>query len=105
MKISELKNGQVVRFRTGLLHREAGIIAWEVWREGKIGVSVRAKPHGKQKAGVVALSVGTADFAPEHDYVPPHNFVTLGGEDYPNGYFMAEEYCLEIAGIEPGWEF
>ena len=105
MKISELKNGQVVRHRTGTLHRETGIIEWQAWQEGKIGVVTRPVPYRKNKAGVVALSVGTADFSPEHDYVPPHNFVASGGGDYPHGYFMAEEYCLEIAGLEPGWEF
>ena len=103
MRISELKNGQIVRYRTGMVNF-GGIIVWTPWREGAIGVTAR-RNHVGSKAGVVALSVGTADFAPEHDYVPPHSFVASGGEDYPNGYFMAEEYCLEIAGIEPGWEF
>ena len=102
MRISELKNGQAVRYRLGRALISGG--EHPAWQEGAIGVTTR-RNHVGSKAGVVALSVGTADFAPEHDYVPPHSFVASGGEDYPHGYFMAEEFFLEIFGIEPGWKF
>jgi hypothetical protein len=104
MKISELKNGQTVRYRIGLsvehLHGEGsgGGIRWEAWKEGSLYVQARERAYRKFKAGVVCLAVPEREVSAEHDYQPP-------SEGMPNGYFMTEEYCLEIAGIEPGWEF
>ena len=111
MRISELRNGQAVRYRVGLsvehLHgeRSGGGIRWEAWTTGLLHVQTRDKPFRNLKAGVVLLAVPGREVSAEHDYVPPHDYRDSGGEDYPSGYFMAEEYCLEIAGIEPGWEF
>ena len=108
MRISELRNGQNVRYRIGLsvnhLHGEGtgGGIRWEEWKEGQLYVQAREKAFQsrgrKLKAGVVCLAVPGREVSTEHDYQPPM-------EGHPSGYFMAEEYCLEISGIEPGWEF
>ena len=103
MKISELKNGQIVRYRIGIAGRER--IEWDSWKTGPIFVQIREKAYRKLKAGVVVIAVPEREVSPEHDYNPPHDDYTNNGENYPSGYFMSEEYCLEIAGIEPGWEF
>ena len=103
MRISELKDGQVVRYRHGKWVN--GRIVWDAWQTGRIGVSTREKAYRKLKAGVVAIDAGLFPVCPQHDYNPPHDCRDVGGENYPNGYFMAEDCCLEIADIEPGWEF
>lgn len=79
MKINELQDGQTVTARWG----RAWPHKWNLcpWQQAKIVVA-------RNDSGVVAVGLADIDFA------------EFGLDDFSNGAFYCEDYCLEIKGLE-----
>ena len=65
-------------------------------RLGRCGPIKRKKYE--RPAGVCTITApGTAEYEPQRDYI-------TDSEGYPWGYFMTEDWCMEIQGIGPEWK-
>lgn len=83
MKISELQNGQVVRARIGMAGRHE--VEWQEWKN----LPLYIQKNKKGEVVIVALEppMNWAEYNPKYDYVG-------------NGLFTAEDYYMEIEGLE-----
>ena len=82
MKIANLQNGQVVRVKTGMAGRHE--VVWSDWRERALYV------QRNNKGEITVLSIqhdNWAEYNPKYDY-------------QGNGLFTAEDYYMEIEGLE-----
>ena len=88
MKISELQDGQIVTLRTGRAGRHA--VEWGMWRPATLYI----QRNKKGEVVIIAIkSENWAEYSPKHDYNPPF------GND-PNGTFTAEDWYMQIEGVE-----
>lgn len=87
MKISELQDGQIVTLRTGRAGRHA--VEWGMWRPATLYI----QRNKKGEVVVIAIkSEGWAEYSPR-DWNPPF-------DGNPHGTFVAEDYYMEIEGVE-----
>ncbi len=87
MKIADLKDGQVVRARVGRAGRES--VEWQEWKDYFLYV------QRNKKGEIVIITLhrsGWAEYSPD-DYEPPTGY-------HPYGVFLAEDYYMEIEGLE-----
>jgi hypothetical protein len=82
MKIDELQDGQMLRFRCGRAGAED--VLWQPWTNG--GITVQR--HTNRVVILGLRDVTWAEYAPS-DYDPHHNL------------FLVEDYYLQIEGLTP----
>lgn len=94
MTIDSLQNGQTVTLRTGRQHEDS--IVWSSWREAPL--HVMRDPESRVCLITPADEV-FAEFDPRENR--RYSKKRYGDCQYlGNGRFMAEDYVLEIAGLE-----
>ena len=88
MKINELQDNQIVTLRTGRAGRHA--VEWGMWRPATLYVQRNKKG---EIVDIAIKSENWAEYNPKHDYNPPSEY-------HPHGVFTAEDYYMEIDGLE-----
>lgn len=84
MKINDLQDGQVVTLRKGMAGRHD--VDWNAWEDAKLYV----QKNKKGEIVIVAIDIKDGNWA---EYSP--------NQDYQgNGIFTAEDYYMEIQGLE-----
>lgn len=88
MRLSDLTNGQVVRYRLGRAGQTC--VQWGGWQNGSIYVARREKAFRNHPTGeIVTLTPNDQGWAEYSE------------RDFFNGCFTAEDYYMEIEGLTP----
>lgn len=97
MKMSELQNGQIVRYRLG----KAGEtnVTWEPWKDGPIYISRREtelqQRYRRNARGTEWQTGAIITLTPLDD-----SWAEYGQDDFSQGVFTCEDYYMEIEKLE-----